>query len=147
MRFFNFLILSLLLTASTAFANGSIDRFSPTLPLCGGSPADIYLNAGTGGCDVGGGTVLDTLDANYGLTGNDNNNGHSNDEVDPSLNHLIIFSVDGASAEIPSEDASETAGQVLEDSNSEGPDDPQEEPINEIASMKAATINPTSSSL
>lgn len=88
-----------LLVLAPAFGSGSIDRYSPTLSLCGGSAADLYHNVapGAGGCDVGGAPVLDTQDVTYGLTGNDNNNGHSDGEADPFANHLIFFSVDGTS--------------------------------------------------
>lgn len=92
-------VLAASLIASSAFASGSLDRFSPTFdPLgpCTGSPADSYdhVGVGTGGCDAGGAPVLDMPPGDYGLLANDNVNAFSNNEADPAFNHLLLFSGD-----------------------------------------------------
>lgn len=77
-------------------ASASLDVSSPTVTLCGAGGADFYNNVapGTGGCDVGGFPVLDVAAASYGLVFGDDTDGASNNEVDPGLGHLLLFSVD-----------------------------------------------------
>lgn len=80
----------------------SIDAHSPSIPLCVNpkNPADIYgLVGGANGCDVNpfGGPVIHVPAPNYGLTAQDENDGHSAGERDPWAPVAVYFSGDKAS--------------------------------------------------
>jgi len=84
----------------------SIDAHSPSIPLCVNpkNPADIYgLVGGGNGCDVNpfGGPVIHVPAPNYGVTAQDENDGHSAGERDPFAPVAIYFSGDRASQGLP----------------------------------------------
>ncbi len=99
--------LTLVLAAGAALADPppdpiSIDAHSPSNFLCGPptNAADIYALLGVGGmgCDVvGPGPILHVPAVNYGLTTQDENDGHSRGEQDPFAPQAIYFSGDRAS--------------------------------------------------
>lgn len=122
-------IVLLSLTSSAVLADPppdpiSIDAHSPSIGgTCGKTTADIYgvspLGAPFGlGCDVmGPGPVLEVPDFAYGLNNADENDGHSNGELDPNAPIAIYFSGDRASQGLPGThyDAEETALQAAGD--------------------------------
>ncbi len=78
----------------------SLDRQSPSVFTFGSSPGNIYGDNPPvlGGYDVAGpGPVLHVQDNSYGLGPADNNDGHSNGEVDPTAAPVIYFSADDSS--------------------------------------------------
>lgn len=81
----------------------SIDRPSPSIALCGRNSADIYGEVPIGGivgqgCDVpAAGPILHVPAPTYGLIPRDNNDGHTNGEVNPGSQFVIYFSGDRAS--------------------------------------------------
>jgi hypothetical protein len=81
----------------------SIDAHSPSNFLCAvpKNPADIYgvLGGIIGqGCDVGAfGPIVHVPAPNYGLTPQDENDGHSAGEMDPNARVAVYFSGDRAS--------------------------------------------------
>ena len=78
----------------------SLDRESPSVNTYGETSGNIYeeTTPGTGGYDVSGpGPELQVLDINYGITSSDNNDGHSNGEVNPDITPVIYFSADDSS--------------------------------------------------
>lgn len=84
----------------------SIDRASPSVIGFGNTPGDIYgESAGfvPGGWDFGGpGPILHVKDITYGLAPfADNNDGHSNGELDPTIQHVLYFSGDDLSVGLP----------------------------------------------
>jgi len=88
----------------------SLTRNSPSVVGFGNTPGDIYgevmVPVLPGGWDVGGpGPVPHVADAAYGLQPMvDNNDGHSNGEVDPNLEVVIYFSGDVNSFGLPQTD-------------------------------------------
>lgn len=99
--------LALLATAGYLPANPppdpiSIDAHSPSIQLCANpkNTADIYgLVGGGNGCDVNpfGGPVIHVPAPNYGVTPQDENDGHSAGERDPFAPVAVYFSGDKAS--------------------------------------------------
>jgi len=83
----------------------SLDRASPSVIGFGNTPADIYgeaLGGGLGGWDVGGpGPILHVNDLAYGLGPADNNDGHSNGELNAPALFVIYFSGDDLSVGLP----------------------------------------------
>lgn len=102
------ILLTLTLLAAPAAADPppdpiSIDAHSPSIFLCAGpkNAADIYGVAGAilgAGCDVGfAGPLLHVPAGGYGLTPQDENDGHSAGELDPFQRVAVYFSGDRAS--------------------------------------------------
>lgn len=99
------LAVALLATAAHLPANPppdpiSIDAHSPSIQICppGKNPADIYGLVGAVGCDAGGGgPVIHVPALNYGVTPQDENDGHSAGERDPFVPVAVYFSGDKAS--------------------------------------------------
>lgn len=85
----------------------SIDAHSPSIFLCAApkNPADIYGVIGGiigQGCDVGAfGPIVHVPAPNYGLTPQDENDGHSAGERDPNAPVAVYFSGDRASQGVP----------------------------------------------
>ncbi len=84
----------------------SIDRASPSILLGGNTPGDIYdmlpVPASGMGWDVGGpGPIIHVADTTYGLGPLDNNDAHSNGEVNPNAVQSLYFSGDDSRDMLP----------------------------------------------
>ncbi len=96
----------------------SLTRTSPSVIGFGNTPGDIYGEASflapPGGWDVGGpGPIMHVMEPNYGLSPMvDNNDGHSNGEIDPGAPLVIYFSGDVASVGMPGTDYDHQAQRI-----------------------------------
>lgn len=84
----------------------SIDRASPSIVIGGNTPGDIYdmlpLPLSGMGWDVGGpGPIVHVPDLAYGLGPLDNNDGHSNGELNPNAVQALYFSGDDSRDVLP----------------------------------------------